>query len=197
METSDEDLGFEWDEFNLEAEPEAASAEMETSDEDLGFEWDEFNLEAEPEAASAEMETSDEDLDFEWDEFNLEAEPETDPDASELTLTLEFEDEEVPESSDDETEGLDLESFDLAHFSEDQEPLESIEELSLDDLLGENYDDVGNRDERSSFAAEIQLQPQADHEEDLNFDDMFADEFPEEETSDSQATAETPEPAPP
>ncbi|WP_159790667.1 response regulator [Sodalinema gerasimenkoae] len=176
-ETSDDDLDFDLDAFNLEAEPEPDSSGMETSDDDLNFDLDAFNLEAESEPDSSGDETSDDDLNFDLDGFNLDADPE--PEEEESEFSLEFDDEE--EAVSDEAQGLDLDSFDLEPFAEDHEEVEGVEELSLDDLLGEEYDDeeISN----SPFPPETQPEPHASEEDEFSFDDVFGDGFLDDETS--------------
>ncbi|MCC5896696.1 MAG: hybrid sensor histidine kinase/response regulator, partial [Phormidium sp. BM_Day4_Bin.17] len=146
--------------------------------EDFYFDLDAFNLDAEAEPES--QETADEDLKFDLDAFNLDAEAE--PESEEPEFSLEFDDE---EAAAEEAQGLDLDSFDLEQLGEE---VEGMEELSLDDLLGEQYDDDKNRN--SSFPAETQPERQASEEDEFSFDDVFGDGFLEDETLESEPAAE-------
>lgn len=194
-ETANLDLDeFDLD-FDLEAEADPPSDEM--ADEPIDFDdLGEFNLEPDPELESSAVEAAEDELKFDLDGFNLDAEPPAQQEDAEFSLQFEDDEDNEVSESEDEVEGLDFDfdSFDLEPFDEDAEPVEEIEELSLDDLLGAQYSNEDNNEEvsreSSEFPPETQPELQASEEDKFSFDDVFGDGFLAEESLDSDA-AET------
>jgi chemosensory pili system protein ChpA (sensor histidine kinase/response regulator) len=200
-------------EFDLETDtaPEPTPA---SDDEDfnLDFDLDAFNLDAEEDSqgSSDGLDTDgldtdgldtdglDDDLDFDLDAFNLDAEEM--PDASQTEFDSEFDSEfDLQFDLDDDAsteapppdENLNLDDVtldDLEGVDSEEEP---FEELSLDDLLGENYEEMGDEGTAASTRSSAAIEEEASEERDVDFDDFFADEDLAEESAEELAQPST------
>lgn len=196
--TDESDLGeLEFDlELDTPSEPAPASDDENFN---LDFDLDTFTLDAEDDSPtssdpSLDANPLDDDLDFDLDAFNLDAEEM--PDASDSEFDLQFDaDEDAGVEATNPDESFDLDGFELDDLEGVNAEDDSFEELSLDDLLGENYDEMGNEETPAPARLDSRVEAKASEETDVDFEDFFADEDLAEDWADESTDTESVAPA--